>query len=120
MFPARGLRGANSGMPQPSGRDDGPAPDQRLVRALDHPLRVGFLRLLADREALSPREALGLLEGGEVALSSLAYHVRLLAQLELVEPAGGIDAAGVPFRPTSSGEVALAVLGLPPRRESGG
>jgi hypothetical protein len=101
-------------MPQPPSRDDGPAPDQRLVRALDHPLRVGFLRLLAGREALTPREAVGFLNGGEVALSSLAYHVRLLAQLELVEPAGKLDPAGaVPFRTTSKGNVALAVLGIP-------
>ncbi|MDQ3726125.1 MAG: helix-turn-helix domain-containing protein [Actinomycetota bacterium] len=90
------------------------------MRALDHPLRVGFLRLLADRQALTPREALGLLDGGEVALSSLAYHVRLLAQLELVEPAGDQEAEGLPFRTTSTGELALAVLGLPPREENGG
>ncbi len=108
-------------MPNPPDRDDGPAPDQRLVRALDHPLRVGFLRLLAERQALSPREALGSLDGGEVALSSLAYHVRLLAQLELVEPAGDLDRErGVPFRTTSRGDVALAVLGIPRRGESDG
>jgi hypothetical protein len=108
-------------MPNPPHSDDGPAPDHRLVRALDHPLRVGFLRLLAERQALSPREALGFLDGGEVALSSLAYHVWLLAQLDLVEPAGDFDPAGaVPFRTTSKGNVALAVLGIPPRGESGG
>ena len=32
--------------------------EPRLVRALDHPVRARFLKLLADREEITPVEAL--------------------------------------------------------------
>lgn len=94
------------------------APDPRLVRALDHPVRAAFLRLLTERDALGLPEALELLDGQEVALSRLAYHVRLLDRLELVEPIAGAGPAGrVPFRTTSTGEAALAALGLSSKKK---
>jgi DNA-binding transcriptional ArsR family regulator len=48
--------------------------DQRLVRALSHPLRVQILELLADRMA-SPN---WLSEQLEASLSHVAYHTRAL------------------------------------------
>lgn len=87
--------------------------DQRLVRALDHPVRVKFLKLLADRESLSPVTALPLLELDGVALGNLTYHVRVLDQIDLVEPSGEPNEhGGASFRATSKGELALAVLGF--------
>ena len=95
--------------------------EPRLVRALDHPVRARFLRLLAEREAISPAEALPLMELEELSLSNVAYHARVLDQFELVEATGEPGSnGGASFRVTSKGETALAVLGLPPREENGG
>lgn len=89
-------------------------PDHRLVKALDHPIRVGFLSLLAERETLSPREGLALLAAPKTRLRTVVYHVRVLHQFGLVTPAGKLDLSrGVPFRATPRGEVALSALGLP-------
>lgn len=60
--------------------------DQRLVRALAHPLRVNILEILCDRVA-SPN---ALSEDLEAGLSHVAYHTRALNKcgcLELVETA---------------------------------
>jgi hypothetical protein len=63
-----------------------PAIDQRLVRAVGHPLRVQILEALTDRVA-SPNLLSEELEAG---LSDVAYHTRALDRygcLELVETA---------------------------------
>jgi DNA-binding transcriptional ArsR family regulator len=92
--------------------------EPRLVRALDHPVRARFMRLLADRDALSPREALPLLDFGDLSLSNVTYHVRVLDQFELVESTDEPEPTGaVPFRVTTKGETALTALGLSPREE---
>lgn len=89
--------------------------EPRLVRALDHPVRARFLKLLADREAITPVEALPLLGLDGLNLSNVAYHARVLELLELVEPAGELTGKdGLPFRTTSKGEAALLALGLSP------
>jgi hypothetical protein len=104
-------------MPPPFNSDKGFEP--RLVRALDHPVRARFLKLLAEREAVTPVEALPLLDLDGVKLSNVAYHARVLELLELVEPAGEISkTGGPPFKTTSKGEEALLALGLPPQEES--
>jgi DNA-binding transcriptional ArsR family regulator len=93
--------------------DEPAALDQRLVRALDHPVRIEFLRLLADRERLSPDAALPLLEMSEVSLGNVTYHARVLNQIGLVEPADEPTShGGASFRATSKGELAIAVLGF--------
>jgi Helix-turn-helix domain len=87
--------------------------DHRLVRALDHPVRVRFLELLAERESLSPREALPLLRIPATTLSRVNYHVRVLNYFELVAPGEEDDPGrGVPFQATEKGEAALAALGI--------
>jgi DNA-binding MarR family transcriptional regulator len=84
----------------------------RLVRALDHPVRGSFLGLLASRTTLSAPEAAGAIEG-DLGLPNLVYHVRVLAQLGLVEPAGKPDfERGLPFKLTPSGRQALTALGI--------
>jgi DNA-binding transcriptional ArsR family regulator len=102
------------------GKDDGPEFDHRLVQVLAHPVRARFLELLAEREVLCPAEALERLDGSGVALSNVAYHVRVLDRFELVEPAGEADPArGVPFRATAAGRAALIALGLSSPEEGG-
>jgi len=92
----------------------GDATHHRLARALDHPVRAGFLRLLATRRALSPSEALPLLDRAELALANLAYHVGVLDRLELVEPIGAPEPrGGRRFQPTGKGQAALQALGFP-------
>lgn len=104
-----------------------PSPDKtpefeyRLVKVLEHPLRIDFLRQLAERDTLSPAEALANLdESSPVPLSKATYHARVLDQFGLVEAAGQPDPdRGVPFRVTTQGEFALAALGYMPREERG-
>lgn len=97
----------------PPDRDKPAALDQRLVRALDHPVRVKFLKLLADREKLSPAAALPLLEMSGVTLGNLTYHARVLDLIELIEPTDEpTPHGGAFFRATSKGELAIAVLGF--------
>lgn len=55
--------------------------DQRLVKAIGHPLRARLLTILNERVA-SPNELAK--ETGE-PLGNVSYHVRLLADLECVE-----------------------------------
>jgi hypothetical protein len=60
--------------------------DQRLVKALGHPLRIKILEILTERVA-SPNRLSGELDAG---LSHVAYHTRALDQcgcLELVDTA---------------------------------
>lgn len=100
-------------MSSPSDPDSGAHFDPRLVRALDHPVRTRFLKLLAQREAISPAEALPLLERGNLALSNIVYHARVLEHLELIESTEeATPNGGVSFRATSKGEAALMALGF--------
>jgi DNA-binding transcriptional ArsR family regulator len=55
--------------------------DPRLVKAMRHPLRVRILAMLDEREA-SPNELSGWLGA---SLGTVAYHVRALARLGLIE-----------------------------------
>lgn len=100
-----------------------PSPDRtpefehRLAKVLEHPVRIGFLKLLAGRDTLSPAEARDGLEGGPL-LSKVTYHVRVLEHFGLVEAAGQPDPdRGVPFRSTPTGQFALVALGHLPQEE---
>jgi DNA-binding transcriptional ArsR family regulator len=55
--------------------------DPRFVKAMSHPLRVRILALLDERTA-SPNEVCQILGG---SLGTVAYHVRTLHQLGLIE-----------------------------------
>jgi DNA-binding transcriptional ArsR family regulator len=55
--------------------------DPRYVKAMSHPLRVRILALLSERTA-SPVE---LAEWVEATLGTVAYHVRTLHRLGLIE-----------------------------------
>jgi DNA-binding transcriptional ArsR family regulator len=55
--------------------------DPRLVKALAHPLRVQILGMLQDRIA-SPSD---LAEELDAPLGNVSYHVRILAQLDLLK-----------------------------------
>jgi hypothetical protein len=102
-------------MPEP--KDPGaPLPfDHRLVRALDHPVRATFLRLIAERDTLTPAQATALIDDQAVGLARVVYHARVLHGLGLIEAAGEADPKkGVPFRVTSTGADALLALGISP------
>jgi DNA-binding transcriptional ArsR family regulator len=58
--------------------------DQRLVRALAHPLRVAILEELHERDA-SPNE---LVEALDSPLGNVAYHVRVLEKCGCIELVG--------------------------------
>lgn len=58
-----------------------PGVDQRLVKALAHPLRVEILAILNERMA-SPNELSKELEEG---LSQVSYHVKVLKDFECIE-----------------------------------
>jgi DNA-binding transcriptional ArsR family regulator len=55
--------------------------DPRFVKAMSHPLRVRILAMLDERQA-SPNQLAGWLGA---SLGTVAYHVRTLLQLELIE-----------------------------------
>jgi DNA-binding transcriptional ArsR family regulator len=55
--------------------------DPRYVKAMSHPLRVRILAMLDERQA-SPNQLAGWLEA---SLGTVAYHVRTLLQLGLIE-----------------------------------
>jgi DNA-binding transcriptional ArsR family regulator len=59
----------------------GRTPQEVLVQALNHPVRVKALTILTERTA-SPKE---IAEQIDVALSNVSYHVRVLDNLGLVE-----------------------------------
>jgi DNA-binding transcriptional ArsR family regulator len=58
--------------------------DPRYVKAMSHPLRVRILAMLDERKA-SPNELAGWLEA---SLGTVAYHVRTLLSLGLIELVG--------------------------------
>jgi hypothetical protein len=90
-----------------------PEPDPRLVKAVDHPIRVGFLSLLAERDTLTPREGFELLATPTLSLGHVVYHVAVLHRFELIVPAGEPDPVrGTPYRATPKGQNALAAIGL--------
>jgi DNA-binding transcriptional ArsR family regulator len=85
----------------------------QILQALSHPVRVGILeRLAATETAESPRALVRDL--GDV-LQTVAYHVRLLAEAELIildriEPKYGTVEHF--YRLTADGERALAIVRL--------
>jgi len=60
---------------------DDPAIDQRIMKALSHPLRVRMLTLLSQKVA-SPSE---LADELDEPLGNVSYHMRFLADLNMVE-----------------------------------
>jgi hypothetical protein len=95
--------------------DSTPEFDHRLVKVLEHPVRIGFLRLLATRSSLTPAEALDHLRGENLMLSVVTYHARVLHHFGLVEAMGQPGSAeGLSFRATPIGEIALLALGYMP------
>jgi hypothetical protein len=85
---------------------------------LEHPVRIGFLKLAREYETLSPAEALEQLQESDLLLSKVTYHARVLDHYGLVEGTGQPNPdRGVPFRVTPQGEFALAALGYTPREE---
>lgn len=62
-------------------RQIGRTPQEVLVKALNHPVRVKALTILTERIA-SPKE---ISEQIEAPLSNVAYHVRVLEELGLIE-----------------------------------
>jgi len=58
--------------------------DPRYVKAMSHPLRVRILAMLDERKA-SPNQLAGWLDA---SLGTVAYHVRTLQQLGLIELVG--------------------------------
>lgn len=59
----------------------GKSPQEVLVKALNHPVRVKALTILTERIA-SPKEIADIIEA---PLSNVSYHVRVLDELGLVE-----------------------------------
>jgi len=98
--------------------DRTPEFEYRLVQVLEHPVRIGFLKLLAGRDTLSPAEARDCLED-DTPLSKVTYHVRVLEHFGLLEATGRPDPyRGVPFRSTPNGQLALVALGHLPQEET--
>lgn len=62
-------------------RQVGKTPQEVLVKALNHPIRVKALTILTERIA-SPKEISDVLEA---PLSNVSYHVRVLDELGLIE-----------------------------------
>ncbi len=62
-------------------RKVGKSPQEILVKALNHPVRVKALTILTERIA-SPKEIAEIIE---TPLSNVSYHVRVLDELGLVE-----------------------------------
>jgi predicted transcriptional regulator len=75
-----------------NGKTSDPRKARRLAKVLTHDLRLQILRLSVERDApLSPREAA---EELPAALSNVAYHFHVLADVEALSPAGPADQAG--------------------------
>ena len=92
--------------------------DHDLVTALDHPVRVRLLELLAEHDSLTAGQALPLLHNPALRLGHVTYHVRVLHRFRLIAPAGRRTAnGGVSLRTTPRGDTALAMLGVTPREE---
>jgi DNA-binding transcriptional ArsR family regulator len=58
-----------------------PPTPEKMVRAMNHPVRVQVVRILLDRTA-GPK---AIAEALDMRLSNVSYHVRVLADLDLVE-----------------------------------
>jgi DNA-binding transcriptional ArsR family regulator len=56
--------------------------DQRLVRAVSHPLRVEILEAFADGEEMSPTQIAKQLDR---RLGNVSYHVNVLRDCEVIE-----------------------------------
>lgn len=56
--------------------------DARWIAALNHPLRRHILRILAETETASATE---IARRKELRLGNVAYHVKVLADLEVLE-----------------------------------
>jgi hypothetical protein len=98
-----------------SSPDKTPGFDHRLAEILAHPVRSGFLKLLAERSPLIATDALNHLQNEDLLLSMVTYHVAVLHRFGLVEAVGLPDPQrGLAFRTTPAGEVALVALGYPP------
>lgn len=85
---------------------------ERLLVELQHPLRRELLRLTIDSEPISPTE---LTRRVDVTLSTVAYHVRVLANcgaLELVETRQSRGATMHFYRAAGSPERAREALRL--------
>ena len=83
-------------------KEQGSGVDQRLVKALAHPLRVEILTILNERMA-SPNELSKELDEG---LSQVSYHVKVLKDFECIEMVKTEPRRGAVehyYRATSSG-----------------
>lgn len=98
--------------------DQTPEPrDARLRQVLQHPIRIALLRLLSERDALTPAVALRDLEVGQaIGLSNVAYHASVLEGAGLLERAttGQAEGESPAYRASSAGRHALATLDSPP------
>jgi DNA-binding transcriptional ArsR family regulator len=88
--------------------DDAAAGD--LVKTLSHPIRIGYLRLLRQRDALSPVDYSR--ESGEM-LGSVSYHVGALRDAGVIEEAGTEQRRGAVMHSYSlTGPAASSVIAL--------
>lgn len=81
-----------------------PTEDQRYAKALRHPLRARILSTLREREA-TPTQLAGLLGA---SVGTVAYHVRTLSSLGLIELTGETRVRGAVahhYRALAPGEV---------------
>lgn len=86
----------------------------QLVRALGHPIRQGILKEMYGEEEISPRE---LSRRMAVQLSTLSYHVRILAECEAITLVRTRPVRGSMqhfYRFTIEAEWVCEVLSLPP------
>ena len=95
------------------------SPNHKLVKLLAHPVRASLLGLFAEHETVTPRQALDLLElerrssDEQLTPAQVNYHVRLLADAELVVAADLPAAGGVSlYRATDKGVEVMAMIGL--------
>lgn len=92
------------------------------MQALSHPIRSGFLRLLAREPTISPKRAIALLPSMEaLSLSQMNYHVWVLDRDGLVESVSGRTSVdqGIPYRATAKGRDVIAMIGVPSDKEQG-
>jgi len=80
----------------------GPVIDQRLVKAISHPLRVEVLETIARQGEISPTQIATSLEQ---ELGRVSYHVNVLEGCEVIELSGTRQRRGAVehfFRPVPS------------------
>ena len=76
--------------------------DQRLVRAVSHPLRVEVLETIVAEGEISPTQIVAKVKGD---LGKVSYHVSVLKDCEIIELAGTRQRRGALehfFRPAPS------------------